>query len=58
MNNQKRNKLCKFFLNGHCKKGENCDFIHDVNQNNDKKTFKERHRRRHVKNTETFNYAK
>ena len=54
MNNQKRNKLCKFFLNGHCKKGENCDFIHDVNQNNDKKNFKERHRRRHVKNTETF----
>ena len=27
----KKQKLCKFFINGYCKKGDNCDFIHDKN---------------------------
>ena len=23
--------VCKFFMNGNCKKGDKCDFIHDRN---------------------------
>ena len=66
MDKTKNQKLCKFFMNGYCKKGDNCDFIHDKNLS--KETFyrkenykfnhrlgnenKKRHRR--PKNTETF----
>ena len=50
------NRICKFFSNGHCKKGDSCEFKHvkidkplNTNPNN-----KRNNKRRKGKNTETF----
>ena len=55
MENKSQNRrVCRFFLQGHCKKGDRCDFSHDVNA---KPKMNDRNRppgRKHVKNTESF----
>ena len=47
------NKLCKFYINGHCKKGRNCDFEHVTGPNTLHKQPKYRSKKR-TKNTENF----
>ena len=56
MDRTKNQKLCKFFMNGYCKKGDNCDFIHDKNFSREEnyKHRNENKRHRRPKNTETF----
>jgi len=58
-------RICRFYMQGHCKKGKDCDFLHDPNlskdeyflnnrstrPNNHKRNNKRRPRK---KNTETF----
>jgi len=55
------NKVCKFFLNGNCKHGNNCKFLHEKKENinnkniNNKNNINKNIRRKHPKNTENFN---
>jgi hypothetical protein len=55
------NKVCKFFLNGNCKHGDNCKFLHEKKENinnkniNNKNNINKNIRRKHPKNTENFN---
>ena len=47
MDKTKNQKLCKFFMNGYCKKGDNCDFIHDKNLSKETFSRKENYKFNH-----------
>lgn len=48
-------KLCKFYMKGNCKKGNDCNFLHDPNYKNNKQTNKPNKRNNKKRNTTEFN---